>query len=279
MHTERTRGCAHTQCGRGARFPWLPPVRMSSCSARPLCTRTGAGRKGGGEHSRVNEGRGACRGWLHARSHPRSPSQRPQSLLEWGRRHLRTPFARAGREQQGGGAVSQVAIHPHPPPRSRATLAWVSGTQGAGCATRPGFRAPVEARTMPPFMYKRGRDQEGSGGGSCARCPLRPERGRGREARAYLCAPHYTPRLCTMRGAARKGRGRPLGTARATLRRSPLPPPSPGRALAFRAGKAWWREGARSLATSPTRRPIPAPSPRANGVGVEVGVGALRSRA
>ena len=48
VHTERTRGRAHTQCGRGARFPWPPPVRMSSGSARPLCTRTGAGRKGGG---------------------------------------------------------------------------------------------------------------------------------------------------------------------------------------------------------------------------------------
>ena len=150
---------------------------------------------------------------------------------------------------------------PNHPPFACCTRLGERDARGRLCRA-PGFPRPVEARMMPPFMYKRGRDQEGSGGGSCTHCPLRPERGRGRErARAYLCAPLYTPCLCTMRGAARKGRGRPLGTARATLRRTPLPPPSPGRALALRAGKAWWREGARSLATSPTRRPIPAPSP------------------
>ena len=74
-----------------------------------------------------------------------------------------------------------------------------------GLCRAPGLPRPVEARTMPPFMHKRGRDQEGSGGGSCARCPLRPERGRGREGegvplRAALHSPFVHDAGCGAQG-------------------------------------------------------------------------------
>ena len=40
VHAECTRGRAHTQCGRGIRFPSVPPSSHGSGSAPPHCTRT-----------------------------------------------------------------------------------------------------------------------------------------------------------------------------------------------------------------------------------------------
>ena len=87
--------------------------------------------------------------------------------------------------------------------------------RGGGLCHAPAFPCPVEAQTRPPFVHKRGRDKRGSGGGSCARCPVRLSGGEGRKGRVRtFCAPPYIPRLRTegwREPRARKGEesGRP----------------------------------------------------------------------
>ena len=120
---------------------------------------------------------------------------------------------------------------------------------------------PVGTRKRPPFIHKRGRDQRRR----ALRSVLFDMSGAGgeREARAYLCAPLYTPHLRTRPGAALKGGVCPLGTAHAPLLRSPLPlPVVPLPCTQAKQGESEVAGGhaargrVQSLATSPTRRPI-----------------------
>ena len=84
---------------------------------------------------------------------------------------------------------------------------------GAGVMPRaPVFPCPVEAQTRPPFVHKQGRDQ-GGGGGSHARCPVRMSGGEGRKGVRTFWVPPYIPHL--RRGGVartRREQGTPLST-------------------------------------------------------------------
>ena len=101
--------CAHAMRG-GARSPSAPP-RFAYLRARPHCTRRGHGERGKGIPARKWR-EGCLPRRLRAPSYPRGPSLRPRSLARLGRRILRTPFARAGKEQKGGGGPPSVCV-PH----------------------------------------------------------------------------------------------------------------------------------------------------------------------
>ena len=132
--------CAHAMRG-GACSPSAPP-RFAYLRARPHCTRMGAWRKGEG-HSRTQmEG-----GVLAAPAACPLPSSRsllaPPVPCPIGASHSPHPV-RAGREGAERGRWST--------PRLCATLAWVSGTQGAGgCAARPRSRARLGRERAPVY--------------------------------------------------------------------------------------------------------------------------------
>ena len=164
------RGCAHDptwnvrgvvctrNAGRGPLPFSAPGLHAFGFCAAPLHVH-GAGQKGGGASPHANGGRGCLPRRLRAPSHPRGPSY-SRSLPKWGRHLLCTPFARAGSEQKGGGAISQAVVHPP----SCATLAWVSGTQGGGGLCRaPAFPYPVGAQTSPRLCINGG-DKGGAAG-------------------------------------------------------------------------------------------------------------------
>ena len=107
-----------------------------------------------------------------------------QSMPEWGR--LSVHHSR----RQGGGRRGGAGVMPH----------------------APAFPCPVEAQMRPPFVHKRGRDQ-GGGGGSRARCPVRMSGGEGRKGVRTFWVPPYIPHL--RRGGVartRREQGAPLST-------------------------------------------------------------------
>ena len=107
-----------------------------------------------------------------------------QSMPEWG--HLSVHHSR----RQGGGRRGGAGVMPR----------------------APAFPCPVEAQTRPPFVHKQGRDQ-GGGGGSHARCPVRMSGGEGRKGVRTFWVPPYIPRL--RRGGVartRREQGTPLST-------------------------------------------------------------------
>ena len=96
---------------------------------------------------------------------------------------------------------------PHPHPRSCASLACVSGTQGAGVVPRAGFPCPVEVQAMPPLV-KRG--WEGGAAASPALIVLSNEWGRvaksGEGCVPFGCRPTHP--VCAQRRGANPARGR-----------------------------------------------------------------------
>ena len=99
-----------------------------------------------------------------------------------------TPFARAGSEQKGGGAISQAAVHPP----SCATLAWVSGTQGGLCCV-PAFPYPVGAQTSPRLCINGG-DKGGAAGGPALGVLFDLSGGKGGKGGGVpLCAALHSP--------------------------------------------------------------------------------------
>ena len=84
---------------------------------------------------------------------------------------------------------------------------------GAGVMPHaPVFPCLVEVQMRPPFVHKRGQDQ-GDGGGSHTRCPVRMSGGEGRKGVCTFWVPPYILRLC--RGGVartRREQGAPLST-------------------------------------------------------------------
>ena len=147
VRTPPPRRCASRKQRRSNPHRPRPPVGMPSGSAPPHCMCMGQSEREGG-HSRTP----ACKWREGVPAAPAAcplPSSRSLLLAVLARMGAPpcTPFARAGSEQKGGGAISQAAVHPP----SCATLAWVSGTQGGGCAARPRFHTRLGRKRAPVY--------------------------------------------------------------------------------------------------------------------------------
>ena len=107
-----------------------------------------------------------------------------QSMPKWGRLSVHHSC------RQGGGRRGGAGVMPH----------------------APVFPCLVEVQMRPPFVHKRGQDQ-GGGGGSRARCPVRMSGGEGRKGVRTFWVPPYIP--CLRRGGVartRREQGTPLST-------------------------------------------------------------------
>ena len=183
-HAERMQGRAHTQCGARPASLQCPQLACLWVLRHPIACAWGRAKGRGGILTRphANGGRGCLPRRLRAPSHPRGPSY-SQSLPEWGRHLLCTLFTWAGSEQKGGGG---------PPPPSYATLTWVSGTQGGGCAA-PAFPYLVGVQTSPRLCINGG-DKGGAAGGPALGVLFDLSGGKGGKGGCVpLCAALHSP--------------------------------------------------------------------------------------
>ena len=107
-----------------------------------------------------------------------------QSMPEWGSLSVHHSHRQGGGRRGGAGVMPRALVFP----------------------------CPIEAQTRPPFVHKRGWDQ-GGGGGSHARCPVRMSGGEGRKGVRTFWVPPYIP--CLRRGGVartRREQGAPLST-------------------------------------------------------------------